>query len=465
MLELSPVTAIQSRRIVTPEGIIEGCILTEGGIIEEIVPRGSVPPGAVVEDAGNSVVMPGLVDTHVHINEPGRTDWEGFETATKAAAAGGITTLVDMPLNSTPVTTTPGAFRMKLASADGKLYVDCGFYAGLIPGNSGEIESLIAAGVLGVKAFLIHSGIDDFPNATESDLRAAMPAISRGSIPLLVHCELQGSATAAQSSSEDPGGNGKKSTQLDPRSYREYLSSRPRRWEHDAIELMIRLCREYSCKVHIVHVSSADAVPILEKARTSGLPLTTETCPHYLFFASEGIPDGDTRFKCAPPIREAENRERLWNGLKRGVLDFIVSDHSPSLPALKYLTEGDFQRAWGGIASLQLGLPIIWTEAMQRRHTLNEVAGWMCTKPAEFAGLGAMKGKIAPGYQADLVIWNPEKEFTVGPSMLFHKHRVTPYEGRTLRGVVERTFLRGRKIYEQGFFYGGPAGRVVLRNP
>src|ERR1041384_262957 len=465
MPELSSLTALHSRRIVTPEGTIDGAVIIQDGIIEEIVARGSVPPGAVSEDAGNSVVMPGLVDTHVHINEPGRTDWEGFETGTRAAAAGGITTTVDMPLNSAPVTTTRAAFRQKLAAAAGKLYVDCGFYAGLVPGNPNEMEHLIAAGVLGVKAFLIHSGIDDFPNATEADLRAAMPAIARGNIPLLVHCELQEPASDSQSRAEDAHGNGKRNPWLDPRSYKEYLDSRPRRWEHDAIELMVRLCREYSCKVHVVHVSSADAIPILEKARSSGLPLSAETCPHYLYFAAEEIPDGDTRFKCAPPVRESENRERLWTGLKRGVLDFIVSDHSPSLPALKHLAEGDFQRAWGGIASLQLGLPIVWTEAASRGHTLNELAGWMCNRPADFVGLGGRKGKIAPGYQADLVVWNPEKEFTVAPSMLFHKHRLTPYEGKTLRGVVERTFLRGRKIYEQGFFYGAPDGRVILRIP
>jgi allantoinase len=353
------------------------------------------------------------------------------------------------------VTTTLQAFKQKLDAARGKLYVDCGFYAGLVPGNSpgnsDDLRALIEAGVLGVKAFLIHSGIDEFPNVRESDLRAAMPLIARSNLPLLVHCELSPDAT--------PGSNGS-----NPRSYSEYLSSRPRTWEHDAIDLMIRLCREYSCKVHIVHVSSADALRRLEEPRGSGLPLTTETCPHYLFFVSEEIEDGDTRFKCAPPIRERENRDRLWNGLKQGVIDFVVSDHSPSPPALKNLASGDFQNAWGGIASLQLGLPIVWTEASKRACTLADMAEWMCRRPAQFAGLGGRKGGIAPGYDGDLIVWNPEKEFTVVPTMLFHKHSLTPYEGRRLRGVVEMSFLRGKKIYERGSLEGPPAGTVLLRN-
>jgi allantoinase len=450
MAQDSLTTALHSRRVVTPEGVREATVLIRDGIIAGVFAPGSVPAGAIIEDVGNSVVMPGLVDTHVHINEPGRTDWEGFETATRAAAAGGITTLVDMPLNSSPVTTTPGAFKQKMAAAKGKLHVDCGFYAGLVPGNSGDLEELAAAGVLGVKAFLIHSGIDEFPNVNEHDLRTALPIIARTKIPLLVHCELAPTLTGAR-------------TQADPRSYREYLASRPRQWEHDAIDLMIRLCREHPCDVHIVHVSSADAIPRLEVARGSGLPLTTETCPHYLSFASEEIPDGDTRFKCAPPIREGQNRERLWEGLRRGTIDFVVSDHSPSIPAVKCLAAGDFQKAWGGIASLQLGLPVVWTEAVKRGFGLPDVTEWMCRRPARFVGLGGRKGRIAPGYEADLVVWNPDEEFTVARQMLFHKHPVTPYEGRSLHGVVEITILRGRKVYQHGLIPGIPEGRVILR--
>ncbi|HEY6191894.1 MAG TPA: allantoinase AllB [Bacteroidota bacterium] len=455
MPENSSTLILRSRRVVTPEGVREASVLIRDGIIADIlfpgsIGTGGIPEGASIEDVGDSVVMPGLVDTHVHINEPGRTEWEGFETATRAAAAGGITTLVDMPLNSTPVTTSRAALEKKIEAAKGKLSVDCGFYAGIVPGSRGDLDALIGGGVLGVKAFLIHSGIDDFPNVREANLREAMPLIARAGLPLLVHCELT-------------PGEAPVSAGTNPRSYPEYLASRPRRWEHDAIDLMIRLCREYSCKVHIVHVSSADALQRLEESRKSGLPLTTETCPHYLYFVSEEIPDGDTRFKCAPPIRERENRDRLWNGLKRGVLDFIVSDHSPSLPELKHLGTGDFQKAWGGIASLQLGLSIVWTEAAARGFSLSDVANWMCSRPAKFVGLETSKGTIAPGNDGDLVVWNPEEEFTVEPSMLFHKHRITPYEGRKLRGRVEMTFLRGRKIYERGEFKGPPAGTVLLR--
>jgi allantoinase len=457
MAQYSPLLIVRSRRVVTQEGVREASVLIRDGIITEIVPRvngapGNFPQDAVVEDVGDSVVMPGLVDTHVHINEPGRTEWEGFETATRAAAAGGFTTLVDMPLNSSPVTTTPRAFEKKLEAAGKKLFVDCGFYAGLVPGNTGELEALLGAGVLGVKAFLIHSGIDEFPNVREEDLRSGMPIIARSNRPLLVHCELA------------PDPPGPFPVRSDPRSYAGYLSSRPRRWEHDAIDLMIRLCREYSCKVHIVHVSSADALDRLKDARSSGLPLTAETCPHYLYFVSQEIADGDTRFKCAPPIRERENRDRLWDGLKQGTIDFIVSDHSPSVPSMKNLSEGDFQKAWGGIASLQLGLSIIWSEAVRRGFTLADMAEWMSRRPAHFAGLGGMKGRIAPGYDGDLVVWNPEKEFIVEPSMLFHRHRLTPYEGRSLRGSVELTFLRGRKIYERGTVATPPAGTILL-NP
>jgi allantoinase len=422
-------------------------VLVRDGRIAAIHSPERIPSNVDVEDVGNFVLMPGLVDTHVHVNEPGRTEWEGFETATKAAAAGGITALVDMPLNSSPVTTTLEAFKQKLAAADGKLHVDCAFYAGLIPGSLGNLEPLLDAGVLGVKAFLIHSGIDEFPNVSEEDLRAAMPAIARRKIPLLVHCELGSPVPHAGKISR----------------YRDYLSSRPPEWESDAIRLMIGLSREYACKVHIVHVSSADSLPQLEEARSAGLPVSTETCPHYLYFAAEEIPDGDTRFKCAPPIRGRDNRDRVWNGLKKGSIDFIVSDHSPSNPALKCLESGDFQKAWGGISSLQLGLPIIWSEASKRGFTLSNIAAWMCERPAQFAGLGRKKGKIAVGYDADLIVWNPEEKFTVRGSELFHRHKVTPYEGKTLRGVVRKTFLRGEKIYEKNSFLAEPHGSVILK--
>jgi allantoinase len=437
--------AIRSNRIVTPSGIKKGTVLIAGEVISAVVAFSDIPSDYFLDDVGDLVVMPGLVDTHVHINEPGRMEWEGFETATKSAAAGGITSLVEMPLNSSPVTTTVDAFQKKIDTAKGKLFVDCGFYGGVIPGNSSHIQPLIDAGVRGFKAFLIHSGIDDFPNTSESDLRAAMPTIAKSGLPLLVHCELQSNTPALP--------------HFSPSFYRAYLSCRPRQWEHDAIKLMIDLCREYNCRVHIVHLSSADELPMIRMARSEGLPLTVETCPHYLYFTAEEIPDGDTRFKCAPPIRERENRERLWDGLNEDVIDFIVSDHSPCPPELKLLNDGDFLKAWGGISSLQFGLSIVWTEARKRGFTIADVAKWMCTRPAQFVGL--KKGKLEAGYDADIVVWHPEASFVVGQSLIFQRHKLTPYEGRTLQGVVERTYLRGRKIYEKGTF-AEPLGKILL---
>lgn len=435
--------------MVTPEGSRECAVLIENGVIRDILSPEKIPDNYQVNDLGDLVIMPGLVDTHVHINEPGRTEWEGFETATKAAAAGGITTLVEMPLNSSPVTTTPDAFAEKLDAAKGKLWVDCGFYGGVVPGNTQHIRPLIDAGVLGFKAFLIHSGIVEFPNATENDLRLAMPVIANHNLPLLVHCEIQ-------SNSNNP-------YHSNPKLYHGYLSSHRRQWEEDAIDLMIRLCKEYNCRTHVVHLSSADAIPMLKQAKNQGLPLTVETCPHYLYFVAEEIPDGDTRFKCAPPIREKENRERLWDGLRSGVIDFIVSDHSPSTPDLKCLSTGDFQNAWGGIASLQFGLSIVWTEAKNRGFIIEDVVRWMCTRPAQFVGLSKRKGAIAPGFDADIVVWKPDASFVVEPSKIHHRHKLTAYEGRTLQGVVERTYLRGKKVYDKKTFASQPCGSVLLR--
>jgi allantoinase len=450
----SPDLILRSRRVVTPEGLRPAGILVKAGVIVEIVDGDASLENCAIEDAGNLVVMPGLVDSHVHLNDPGHSDWEGFETGTKAAAVGGFTTLVDMPLNSLPVTTTVEALHAKVAAASGNQWVDCGFYAGLLPSNSRAIEPLIQAGVLGVKAFLIHSGLDEFPNAAEIDLRAAMPAIARHGLPLLIHAEL---AVPSASSSNDIA---RKHT---PRSYAHYLASRPPAWELAAIELMIKLCKEFQCRVHIVHLSAAAAVPLLRAARQQGLPITVETCPHYLFFAAAEISDGDTRFKCAPPIRERENREQLWDALNEGVIDFIASDHSPCPPEMKRLDAGDFRNAWGGIASLQFGLSIIWTAARPRGLSIHNVSEWMSRRPAKFLGLGGRKGAIAKGYDADFVIWNPEATFTLSSEMIHHRHKVTPYTGQTLFGVVEKTFLRGIEIYERDSFLLGPMGRTILR--
>ena len=439
---------LRSKNVLTPQGLRPATLVVGGGKVRQVREYGFAGDGSHIEDAGSLVVMPGLVDTHVHVNDPGRSEWEGFETATKAAAAGGVTTIVDMPLNSSPVTTTVEGLNQKVKSASGRVWVDWGMYAGLIPGNVKGLPELIDSGVLGVKAFLVHSGLDEFPKVSENDLRAGMPAIAAQGLPLLVHCELTGSSPTPAKNS---------------RSYREYLSSRPGKWEHDAISLMIRLCKEYQCRIHVVHLSSADATGILAQARSSGLPITVETCPHYLSFAAEEIPDGDTLFKCAPPIREKENREGLWKALRDRVIDLIVSDHSPCPPAMKLIPEGDFSNAWGGISSLQLGLPVVWSGAASRGFSVADVARWMSEAPAQLVGLGGQKGAIAPGCDADVVIWNPDEEFSVNSSQLFHRHKLTPYDGMSLRGKVVATYLRGRKIYEKGMMIGDPAGQLLRR--
>jgi allantoinase len=425
--------------------------VVEGETIVAVVARETLPASCAVEDAGDRVVLPGLIDAHVHINEPGRTEWEGFTTATRAAAAGGITTLVDMPLNSSPVTTTVDALALKILAAKSKLWVDCGFYGGIVTGISGQVESLHAAGVLGFKAFLCHSGIDEFPSVTVPDLRAVMPALARAGVPLLVHAELTGPSAISRPTSAS-----------ECRSYARHLASRPREWEHDAIKLMIELSRQYGCRVHIVHLSSADALPMIARARGDGLPLTVETCPHYLTFAAEEIPDGDPRYKCAPPIRERENRERLWEGLRQGLIDTIGSDHSPAPPELKHLDSGDVFRAWGGIASLQLALPTVWTEARRRGFEIADLVLWMGHNPAKLVGISARKGEIAPGRDADLVVFDPESTFTVDRMALHHRHRATPYEGRELFGRVGATYLRGRAVYRSTGFSESPWGQTLL---
>ncbi len=417
---------IRSRRVITPAGEVAATIKVQSGKIVEIGDYAT----SVANDLGDLAVLPGLVDPHVHINEPGRTEWEGFATATAAAAAGGITTLVDMPLNSSPVTTTAAALEAKRRAAEGRLKVDVGFHAGLIPGNEAEIDALLDAGVLGVKAFLCHSGMDEFPAATEKELRAVMPLLAERGVPLLVHAELEGEVPAMQQ----------------PTKYADYLASRPPEFERDAIELLIGLCRETRCRTHIVHLADAGSLPILRSAREEGLPLTVETCPHYLTFAAEEIPDGATQYKCAPPIRNMENREGLWRGLADGVIDFIATDHSPCPPELKRPEVGRFDLAWGGISSLQLSLPGVWTEASARGHSLAEVARWMSHAPAQLIGREA---GIRVGAPANLVVFEADATFEVRGEQLRHRHPLTPYEGRTLRGVVRQTYLRGCDPYSE----------------
>jgi allantoinase len=385
----------------------------------------------VVEAGDDTVVMPGLVDTHVHINSPGRTEWEGFRTATRAAAAGGVTTLIDMPLNSIPPTTTLAGFKAKLDTAKDDCFVDVGFWGGVVPGNTPELARMLAAGVVGFKCFLVPSGVDEFPHVTEDDLRLAMPELSRLGAMLIVHAELPGPMKAT-----------------DDTDYDAFLRSRPRAAENEAIELMIRLSREFGARVHIVHLSSSDALPLLREAQAAGVKVTAETCPHYLHFAAETIPPGATEFKCCPPIREGENREKLWQGLVDGTIDLIVSDHSPCPASMKVRETGDFMAAWGGIASLQLRLPVTWTEARRRGFSLRELTNWLCANPARQVSLESRKGTLAPGCDADIVIWNPNREFVVDGAHLEHRHKLTPYNGEPLIGVVEKTFLRGKKIYD-----------------
>jgi allantoinase len=443
--------AIKSTNIITTVGIVNGMILIENGVIINVSPYSASDLKAIkhpIADVGDSVVMAGIIDPHVHINEPGRTDWEGFNTATKAAITGGLTTLVDMPLNSAPVTTSVAAFKTKLAAAKGKLHTNVGFWGGVIPGNSDEIEPLIKMGVLGFKAFLTHSGIDDFPNATEDDLRKAMPIIASYDLPLLVHCELTDDF---------------KVENQDPLSYRDYLASRPKYWEDSAVDLMIRLCEEYDCRVHIVHLSSANPIDAIADAKQKRLPVTVETGQHYLYFSAEDIKDGQTQFKCAPPIREKANNDLLWDALKQGIIDFVATDHSPAPPDLKQMQTGDFTKAWGGIASLQFALPVLWTAAKKHDCDLHDIARWLCENPSKLIGKETSKGKIEPGYDADLVIWNPEASFVLTEDMIQHKHKVTPYLGQTLYGVVEQTYIAGTKVFDKGT-YKLNRGLVILNN-
>jgi allantoinase len=441
--------SLRSRRTVTPRGIEDAVVLVREGRIAEVRHAdGAAPRDA--EDLGHLVLMPGLVDSHVHINEPGRAEWEGFETATRAAAAGGVTTIVDMPLNSVPATTTAAALGAKRAAAAGKCSVDVAFWGGVVPGNAGELEALAAEGVRGFKCFLVASGVDEFPHIGERDLRAAMPVIARLGLPLLVHAELPGPIEAAARVSRG----------RDPRAYATWLASRPPAAECEAIALMLRLCGETGCRVHIVHLTTADALPMLREARRRGLPVTVETCPHYLGFAAEDVADGATAFKCAPPIRERASREALWAALAEGTIDLVATDHSPCPPAMKRLEAGDFLAAWGGIASLELSLAAVWTEARARGFTFADLARWMSGSPSRLAGLDGAKGAIAPGCDADLVAWDPGEEWIVNAAALHQRHKLTPYAGRGLAGRVRRTYVRGVPVCDGGRLTDARPGRI-----
>lgn len=447
--------AIISERVYLPRGVTRAAVVIAGERIVEIADPDTLPVKLPRLDLGRVALLPGLVDCHVHINQPGRTHWEGFETATRAAAAGGVTSLVDMPLNCLPVTTTVAGLEAKLADLHECLHVDVGFWGGVVPGNADELANLAAragGGILGAKAFLCDSGIEEFPASDAATLREAMTVLARAGIPLLAHAELEGPLPEPLCSPpEDPG------------SYACWLDRRPAAWEEAAIRLLIELCRETGCAVHIVHLSAASALPMLQAARAEGLPITVETCPHYLCLCAEEVPHDATLFKCAPPIRPAQNRNGLWTGLREGVIDLVVTDHSPCTPSLK---DGGFIEAWGGIASLSLGLSSVWTEAHARGFALADVVEWMSAAPARLIGLEARKGALAPGRDADLVAFDDAAQFVVGPEDLHFRHKVSPWLGRQLQGRVVRTWLRGQSIYDAHGDprFATPAGRTLLRS-
>ncbi|MEV1107907.1 allantoinase AllB [Micromonospora sp. NPDC049751] len=427
---------LRSTRVVTPRGERPATVCVTDGRIMAVTDHDATPDGPVT-DLGDLALLPGLVDTHVHVNEPGRTEWEGFASATRAAIAGGVTTIVDMPLNSLPPTVSVPALDVKRRAADGAVHADVGFWGGAVPGNAGDLAALHRAGVLGFKCFLVDSGVPEFPPLDPPALDTALRAVDA---LFIVHAENPDDISAAPPS----------------RRYADFVASRPPNAETTAIARVLDAARRAAARVHILHLSSADALPLIAAARDAGVSVTVETCPHYLCLSAEEVPDGATEYKCCPPIRDRANQDRLWAGLVAGVIDCVVSDHSPSTPALKRPPSGDFAAAWGGISSLQIGLPAIWSSARRRGYRLIDVVRWMAQRPAEIAGLGT-KGRIAPGSDADLVAFAPDEPFVVDPATLRHRHPVTPYAGRTLHGVVRDVWLRGQPVSPDG----PPRGRLI----
>ena len=451
--------ALRSTRVLTPDGIAPAAVIVDHERITALHAWNDVPTDAELFDFGDHVLLPGMVDSHVHINEPGRTEWEGFATATQAAAAGGVTTLVDMPLNCVPETTNVQALDAKRDAAQGKAWVDWAAWGGVVRGNADSLPSLVRAGVPGFKCFLIHSGIDGFAWVDETDLRAALTKLRGTGLPLLAHAEVAGPVGAATQALDRMS--------ADWRKYSTYLRSRPDEAEIEAIELLIGLAEEFQTPIHIVHLSSAQALPLLERARERGVPVTVETCAHYLWFDAAEIPDGATQYKCAPPIRDARNREALWNALNEGLIDMVITDHSPCPPEMKRREpKGEIARwdqAWGGIASLGLALPVLWTGMKQRGIALERIGEWMAAAPARLAGMSGRKGAIAVGADADFAVFDPEAKWRVAPSDLRFRHKISPYLGAELRGRVLETWLRGEPVFRSGADLGEARGTEQVR--
>jgi allantoinase len=436
---------VRAERAVLPDGERGADVAVKDGHIVAVEPFGSLLEAtSVVELGSDEVLLPGIVDSHVHVNDPGRAEWEGFQSATKAAAAGGVTTIVDMPLNSIPPTVDVAALEVKRKAADGETWVDVGFWGGAVPGNLADLRPLHEAGVFGFKCFLLHSGVDEFPALSPPEVEAAMREIAAFDGLLIVHAEDPDEIEHAANA----GG----------RAYADFLASRPRAAENVAVQHLVEQARVTGCRIHILHVSSADALPLIRRAKADGVRITAETCPHYLTFTAEDIPEGATQYKCCPPIRESANRDLLWEGLRDGTIDIVVSDHSPSTIDLKHLDTGDFGTAWGGISSLQLGLSAVWTEARRRGFTLADLVGWMSRGPADQTGL-TRKGRIAVGADADLAVFAPEAVHVVDAARLQHKNPITPYAGRRLTGVVRSTVLGGMHID----LAAAPHGRQLTR--
>ena len=446
---------LRSTRVLTPQGFAPAVVIVEHEHIAAVGGWDEVPQAAELLDFGDLVLLPGLVDTHVHINEPGRTEWEGFTTATQAAAAGGVTTLVDMPLNCAPETVNVDALEAKRSAAQGKAWVDWAAWGGVVRGNAESLQALAHAGVAGFKCFLIHSGIDGFKWVEEADLRAALEKLRGSKLPLLVHAEVPGPVNSST--------NALNANDTDWRSYSVYMASRPPLTEVQAVEMLMRLANDFSTPIHIVHLSAAQALPLLTSAKKYKLPITVETCVHYLWFAAEDIPDGATQYKCAPPIRSGANREALWKALEQGLIDMVTTDHSPCPPAMKRRDEGRWDLAWGGIGSLGLALPVMWTAICKRGVKPERLGEWMAAAPARLAGLKGRKGALAAGADADLVVFNPDESWTVTAADLHFRHKLSPYLNAQLRGRVEETWLRGEPVFRAGRFLGEARGREQVR--